>query len=226
MSRPTESKSTSSLRRLATSSRVAAIAGILGPLVAFVGIAVAILMSASWFNWVTKALSDLGHPFMLGGSHGILGLNLAAPIFNGSLIACGLITLPLAIRLIILQRELKSALGMLGGILLIIAQAFLIGIGIFNESAGDIHFLVSVGFFVNILLFGLVYGVMMMRASKTRLFGIYTFVLAFVSAAIWILYFTPLTLWTGPAIPETISAVATLAWVFPLCVRLYRLKAE
>jgi len=214
------------MRRLIPSSRVAAIAGIVGPLVAVIGIAAAILISASWFNWVTSALSDLGHPFMLGGSHGAYGLNLAAPIFNGSLIACGLITLPLAVRLIMLQRDLKSVLGVLGGILLIIAQSFLIGIGIFNESAGSIHFWVSVGFFVNILLFGLVYGVMMMRAQKTRLFGIYTFILALVSAAIWIVYFTPLTPWAGPAIPEIVSAVATLAWVFPLCIRLYRQRTE
>jgi hypothetical membrane protein len=191
-----------------------------------IGILAAILMSASWFNWVTKALSDLGHPYMLGGSGGDPGVNYAAPIFNGSLIACGLITLPLAIRLIVLQRGLKSALGILGGILLIIAQVFLIGIGIFNEAFAGIHFAVSVGFFVNILLFGLVYGVMMMRVQKTRLFGIYTFILAFASAAIWILYFTPFSPWTGPAIPETISAVATLAWVFPLCIRLYRQGTE
>lgn len=226
MSHTKESKTTCPLRRLVTSSRVAAIAGIVGPLVALIGILVAILMSVTWFNWVTKALSDLGHPYMLGGSHGTPGLNLAAPIFNGSLIACGLITLPLAIRLIVLQRGLKSVLGMLGGILLIIAQVFLIGIGIFNESFSGIHFAVSVGFFVNILLFGLVYGVMMMQVEKTRLFGIYTFILAFLSAAIWILYFTPFTPWTGPAIPETISAVATLAWVFPLCIRLYRQGTE
>jgi hypothetical membrane protein len=226
MSRAKESKTTCPMRRLIFSSRVAAIAGIVGPLVAFIGIAVAILMSASWFNWVSNALSDLGHPFMLGGSHGIPGLNPSAPIFNLSLIACGLITLPMAARLIALQRNLKSILGMLGGILLVIAEVFLIGIGVFNESTGSIHFWVSVGFFVNILLFGLVYGIMMMTAQKTRLFGMYTFILAFVSAAIWIVYFTPFTLWTGPAIPETASAVATLAWVFPLCVRLYRQGAE
>jgi len=214
------------MRRLVPSSRAAAIAGIVGPLVAFIGIAVAIFMSASWFNWVNSALSDLGHPYMLGGSGGIPGLNLAAPIFNLSLIACGLITLPLAFRIIVLQRDLKSILGLLGGILLIVAEVFLIGIGIFNESAGSIHFWVSVGFFVNILLFGLVYGIMMMRAQKTRLFGVYTFMLAFVSAAIWILYFTPLKPWSGAAIPEVISAVATLAWVFPLCIRLYRQGAE
>lgn len=226
MSRAKESKSACPMRRLVPSSRVAAIAGIVGPLVAFIGIAVAILMSASWFNWVANALSDLGHPFMLGGTDGTPGTNLAAPIFNGSLIACGLITLPLAFRLIVLQRDLKSVLGILGGILLIIAEVFLIGIGIFNESAGSIHFWVSVGFFVNILLFGLVYGVLLMGAQKTRLFGVYTFILAFVSAAIWILYFTPVSPWSGPAIPEAISAVATLAWVFPLCVRLYRQGAK
>ncbi|MCK4783217.1 MAG: hypothetical protein KAV87_05655, partial [Desulfobacteraceae bacterium] len=53
-----------------TSSRFAAVCGILGPLIAFTAILVAIGVSASWFSWFDNALSDLGHPFRLGGSSG------------------------------------------------------------------------------------------------------------------------------------------------------------
>jgi hypothetical membrane protein len=67
---------------------------------------------------------------------------------------------------------------------------------------------------------------MMMQAQKTRLFGVYTFILALVGAATWILYFAPFAPWTGPAVPEVISAVATLAWVFPLCILLYRQRVD
>ncbi len=203
-----------------TSSRFAAVCGILGPIIALTAILVAIGVSASWFNWFENALSDLGHPFRLGGSSGTPGVNLAAPIFNGGLIACGLITLPLALRLV-LQRDHKSILGSIGGVLLLVSQFFLIGIGVLNEAFGELHFLVSVGFFVTVLLFGLIYGITMILAKETRWFGLTAFILAIAGAAFWVAYFLNLVPFTGVAIPEIVSAAAVIVWVIPLCIRLY-----
>lgn len=203
-----------------TSSRLAAVCGILGPIIALTAILVAIGVSASWFNWFDNALSDLGHPFRLGGSSGTPGTNLAAPIFNIGLIACGIITLPLALRLI-LQRDHKSILGSIGGVLLLVSQFFLIGIGVLNEAFGDLHFIVSVGFFVTVLLFGLIYGVTMILTPETRWFGVTAFLLAIAGAAFWVAYYLSLVPFSGVAIPEIVSAAAVIAWVIPLCIRLY-----
>ncbi|MFX1475098.1 MAG: DUF998 domain-containing protein [Promethearchaeota archaeon] len=205
-----------------TSARFAAVCGILGPLVALTAILVAIGMSASWFTWFDNALSDLGHPYMLGGggSGGTPGVNLAAPVFNGGLIACGIITLPLALRLI-LQRDHKSTLGSIGGVLLLVSQFFLISIGVFNEAFGRLHGLVSVGFFVTVLLFGVIYGITMALAPETRWFGIFAFFLALAGAIFWGAYFFDLVPFTGVAIPEIVSVAAVIVWVIPLCLRLY-----
>jgi hypothetical membrane protein len=212
-------KETTFLHKL-TSSRFAAVCGILGPIVALTGILAAIGLSASWFNWFDNALSDLGHPFMLGGSSGIPGVNVAAPVFNIGLIACGIITLPLAFRLVF-QREKTHILGSIGGVLLLVSQFFLIGIGVFNEAFGDLHFYVSVGFFVTVLLFGMLYGITMILAPETRWMGIMAFILAFAGAVFWVAYYLGLVPFTGVAIPEIVSAAAVIVWVIPLCVRLY-----
>ncbi len=203
-----------------TSSRFAAVCGILGPLIAFTAILVAIGLSASWFSWFDNALSDLGHPFRLGGSSGPLGVNLAAPIFNSGLIACGIITLPLAFRLI-LQRDHKSIIGSVGGVFLLVSQFFLIGIGVLHEAFGDLHYIVSVGFFVTVLLFGMIYGVTLALSSETRWFGVVAFLLAIVGAVFWVAYMLSLVPWSGVAIPEIVSAAAVVGWVIPLCIRLY-----
>jgi hypothetical membrane protein len=203
-----------------TSSRFAAVCGILGPIVALTGILVAIGMSAAWFNWYNNALSDLGHPFMLGGSSGTPGTNLAAPVFNIGLIACGIITLPLALRLM-LQRENESMLGAIGGVLLLVSQFFLIGIGVLNEAFGELHFYVSVGFFVTVLLFGMIYGITMALTPETRWFGVFASILALAGAVFWVAYYLDLVPFTGVAIPEIVSAAAVIVWVVPLCIRLY-----
>jgi hypothetical membrane protein len=201
------------------SARFAGLCGIIGPLIAYIGIAVAILM-ASWFNWFDHALSDLGHPWMLGGSDGIPGINNSAPLFNASLIIAGLFTLVLTIWLIRYQYFERSVIGLIAAILLTIAQFFLIAIGVFHEGFGSIHFAVSVGFFVTLLLAGMIYGIRLMQEKSTQIFGILALILALISAIIWVAYYTIPLPFTGQAIPEIISAVTAFIWVFPLCIRL------
>ncbi len=190
------------------SSRFAGLCGIIGPLIALTGIVVAILLSP-WFNWFTNALSDLGHPS-----------NPAAPIFNTSLILAGLFTLVLTFWLLRHQVFEGSVIGVIAAILLIIAQFFLIGIGVFHEGYGYTHFVVSLGFFVMLLLAGMIYGVRLMQEKHLRLIGAMAFILALISALIWVAYFLNLMPFTGVAIPEIISAVTAIIWVYPLCIML------
>ncbi|MFX1319303.1 MAG: DUF998 domain-containing protein [Promethearchaeota archaeon] len=201
------------------SSRFSGLCGIIGPILALIGIALAIWVSP-WFNWFDNALSDLGHPTMLGGSHGVPGLNPAAPIFNTSLILTGLITLILTVWLIRYQIFEGSIIGVIAAILLTISQFFLIGIGVFHEGFGYTHFIVSLGFFVTLLIAGMIYGVRLMQEKHLRLIGIVAFILALSSALIWVAYYLSLLPFTGVAIPEIISAVFAMVWVFPLCVLL------
>ncbi|MFX1491281.1 MAG: DUF998 domain-containing protein [Promethearchaeota archaeon] len=201
------------------SARFAGLCGLIGPLIAFIGIAVAIVL-APWFNWFDHALSDLGHPWMLGGSNGIPGINASAPLFNTSLVIAGLFTLVLTIWLIRYQYFERSAIGLIAAILLTVAQFFLIAIGVFHEAFGTIHFAVSVGFFVTLLFAGMIYGIRLMQEKPTQIFGVLAFVLALISAIIWVAYYTIPLPFTGQAIPEIISAVTAFIWVFPLCIRL------
>ena len=201
------------------STRFAGLCGIIGPLIALIGIVAAILVSP-WFNWLTHALSDLGHPWMLGGSSGTPGLNPAAPIFNTSLILAGLITLMMTVWLIRHQFFERSVIGIIAAILLTIAQFFLIAIGVFHEGFGSTHFVVSVGFFVTLLIAGMIYGVRLMQEKHLRLIGIVAFILALVSALIWVAYYLNVLPFTGVAIPEIISAITAIIWVYPLCILL------
>lgn len=205
------------------SSRFAGLCGILGPLIALIGIIAAIAISP-WFNWFTNALSDLGHPTMIGGSNGVPGLNPAASIFNTSLILSGLFTLVLTLWLIRHQLFEVSVIGVIAGILLTIAQFFLIAIGVFHEGFGFTHFVVSLGFFVTLLLAGMIYGVRLMQEKHLQLIGIIAFILALISALIWVAYYLSVLPFTGVAIPEIISAITAIIWVYPLCILLLMQK--
>lgn len=190
------------------STRFAGLCGIIGPIIGLAGIMLAIFYSP-WFNWFTDALSDLGHPN-----------NPAAPIFNTSLILAGIITLALSFWLIRHQLFEGSAIGIIGAILFTIALFFLIGVGVVHEGFGYPHFVVSVGFFVNLLLAGMIYGIRLMQEKHLRLIGIFAFILSLLSALVWIVYYLNLLPFTGVAIPEIISVIVGIIWVYPLCILL------
>jgi hypothetical membrane protein len=114
----------------------------------------------------------------------------------------------------------RSVIGIIAAILLTIAQFFLIGIGIFHEGFGYTHFVVSVGFFVTLLVAGMIYGVRLMQEKHLRLIGVMAFILALVSALIWVAYYLNVLPFTGVAIPEIISAITAIIWVYPLCILL------
>jgi hypothetical membrane protein len=204
--------------------KILAAFGVVGPLIAIIGSITAMLASASWFNWLNNHLSDLGHPFMIGGSHGIPGSNPAATFFNGGLIIGGFVTLLFAFRIIIDQREKSSRLGILGGLVFAIATIFLMFVGIFNEASGSIHFAFSVMFFAALLMAGILYGSRLIRESDTRLIGYIAIISAIISGFLWTLTFgfPEIPPWTAFAIPETVSALTSFLWIALLSIRMIK----
>jgi len=199
------------LRRWLTSPVVAIVSGLAGPLTAFLGIALAMALSSSWFSWFDNALSDLG-------------VSPAAPFFNGGLILCGIITLPFALRLTLILRQRHPLPGIISGLLLTASMIFLIGVGVFTENAGRIHGAVSVLFFVTLLLSGLAAGVTLALDPSTLLHGVLAIALSLAATITWILYWL-LQPWNGVAIPEFISAISAYLWVIPVDIHLYRQEA-
>jgi hypothetical membrane protein len=76
------------------------------------------------------------------------------------------------------------------------------------------------GFFVTLILAGIIFGIRLMLEKQTRIFGIFAFILAIISMLVWVVYYLGFTIFTGVAIPEIISALAAIIWVIPLCIRI------
>ncbi|MFW9810621.1 MAG: DUF998 domain-containing protein, partial [Candidatus Thorarchaeota archaeon] len=97
------------------------ILGIISPLVALSTIAIAIILSLSWFTWEGNALSDLGNY-----DNGIP----AAIIFNSGLVVTGLLLLIFTYSFVRSLSDLPTKIGMIP---FFIALIFLILIGILSE---------------------------------------------------------------------------------------------
>jgi len=80
-----------------------------------------------------------------------LGVSKGAWAFNAALILTGLLLIPFSV--LGLGPALGDTMwGMISKIMLVIAALFLVSIGIFTEDAGDIHGVVSYGFFLTMLV--------------------------------------------------------------------------
>jgi hypothetical membrane protein len=190
------SKQAMKLRKL----RIAGVCGILTPIIVLTLILLAIYYSP-WFSWTENALSDLG----------VQGT--AAILFNSSLIVGGVLTIIFAIGL----REilLNRTLGQIGTLIFILDGVMLCAIGIFPETAGVIHFYVSVAFFVLLPVSLFLNGVAMMQESSERKTGLFTITAGIVAATVWMLE------WSAVAIPETITALAAFVWSIVLGIRMF-----
>jgi hypothetical membrane protein len=180
---------------------IAAIAGILAPIVAFTCILLAVASYPN-FSWTNNALSDLG---IISG--------ITGPLFNFSLCACGFLSLIFALAGLFFYFG-KNWTGKLGTAVFAAASLSLIGIGIFNENFSPAHYLFSVAFFVLLPVSALIItgAFAVKRQSKTALF---TLIVALVAAIPWVLYFAVHYV-PGVAIPETISGVAGAVWIVAL----------
>jgi hypothetical membrane protein len=121
------------------------------------------------------------------------------------LIVGGILMMVFAAGLLIVGgRALERA----GAALLFIGAIALSCIGVFTESAGDIHIYVAVAFFgISALSFFLIGAGLMVAGSKK--FGLLTVLAGVLVGLPWAF----VSNWIGLAIPETLSAVVIFIWV-------------
>ncbi len=179
--------------------RIAGLCGIIEPLVVSLFVLLAVFISP-WFSWTDNALSDLG----VQGS--------AAVVFNTGLVLGGVLTGVFATGL---GKALNSSLGRVGKFIVILDAAALSAIGIFPETAGELHLYVSVAFFVLLSLYLLIFGVGFIFTHE-RKWGLITVILGLFSAFVWIFG------WEGVAIPETLAYLAASAWSVTMGFRLFK----
>jgi len=185
--------------------RIAGLCGVIAPIISLLFIAVAIAYTPE-FNWFTWALSDLG-------------VHQAALIFNFGLIIGGILASIFAIGLMQILR--KQVLGFLGTFTLILSTISLCAIGVFPESAGRIHFYVSISFFALLAISLFIIGAVLVLESSQRylgLFSILTVVVAVVAA--WAVPHE------GVAVPEIIAALAASVWSIVFGIKLLWLDLE
>ena len=189
--------------------------GFIAPLIALSAIFIAIMLSPL-FTWEDNALSDLGHYTRTD-----LGPNqfLVAVIFNLGLILTSLLMLYF---ISIFYKSLNDLPTKIGILILSISCIFLVLIGIFSENAGQIHFWVSVGFFFSFPFAMWTIALAWFRFPVLRWFSIISFLLPFLSLYIWPAHFADSLPWTGEAIPEIITALSAIGWIWIINLLQYR----
>jgi len=179
------------------SQRKYALFGIIGPSLAYLFIAVSILLSP-WFSWESNALSDLGHAVRSD----------AAPLYNFGLLIGGFFVMIYAVTAFSAHAKYSSYC-------LLIPALFLQLVATFDEVYGFIHFLVSILLFVSFGFASIVYAV-----EKKSILALSAFAVGFLT---WTLYGAGVYI-AGVAVPETISSVAVTSWVVFSAVEIYQGK--
>jgi hypothetical membrane protein len=175
--------------------------GFIGPLVALVCIFTAIFMSP-WFTWGGNALSDLGNY-----NNGVA----AAVVFNAGLIVTGLLMMYVSVSLFKSLRDWPTRLALVA---LVVSLLFLIGIGVLCEIFGILHFYVSFGFFVSFPISMWILSLAWLRFRNLWWFCLVSVLLPFVSLYMWVTTYSGTQPWTGVAIPEMITSVTAIGWIW------------
>ncbi|MEM2917471.1 MAG: DUF998 domain-containing protein [Candidatus Bathyarchaeia archaeon] len=185
--------------------RVSGFCGLLSPFLAFLFIFLAVSCFPN-FDFGRNALSDLA------GWNASL---LSALFFNFGLIVSGVLSLVFAAGL----RKIlpKGFLGVLGFYVFVADAVALCLIGVFPETAGKIHFYVSVAFFTLFPLAMFLIGAQLLVARRTGL-GVFTFIDGIASVLVWLLPYG------GLAVPETLAALAASFWSFVLGAKMLTYK--
>jgi len=183
-------------------------AGLVAPVVAVAAILLATLLDPS-FSWTGSSLSHTGE--LPPGRSVSLGLLVDRPsflLFNGGLIAAGLVGLPFAW---LLYDVAGHPLERSGAVLLGLALGSLVAVGVFHLPWG-LHAPVAVVHFIATMAFLWIYGVGAVQAGRPR-FGAATAALGAVVVGTWFVWgqvFPGL----GIALPEFLSALALAGWTF------------
>jgi hypothetical membrane protein len=190
--------------------------GFFAPLIALATIAISILL-APGFDWFLNALSDLGNydtfflsPYKL----------VSAITFNSGLIVTGILMLVYAIWFLRWTDDIPTKLGILP---LVISLLFLISIGIFSENFGELHYWVSVGFFLTFPFSMWITGIVWLRFRDLRWFCVISLLLPFLSVFMWADYLLGTSIWQQ-AVPEIITAFSAIVWLWIINLMQYQGK--
>ncbi|MFO7618932.1 MAG: DUF998 domain-containing protein [Thermoplasmata archaeon] len=173
---------------------------IIGPVFALLSIWVCIIVSP-WFTWQNNAISDFG-------------VHSVAPLFNSSLIICGILCAIFALGVIL---RFRSIIGKIGMSVFFLACVSLVGIGVFHENLRPYHFIFSVAFFVLLLIATLVLAPLFLLKRKTRLLGISAMAVTVLGIFGWA-YHVAVGWGSNVAIPEAMTFVPGGIWFMMLGV--------
>ncbi|MEM2089281.1 MAG: DUF998 domain-containing protein [Thermoproteota archaeon] len=171
------------------------ILGVLGAVIAYPFIAISIVLTP-WFNFYSNALSDLGN---------IARNAPVAYVFNFGLILSGFLVALFALLTSLKHRSWKY---LSWSVLLIVAGIDLALIGVFSEDAGRLHGLVSIVFFILIIIVMLAYS-FCSWVLGTPVAGVFALVFSIASATVWTVEWG----WDGVAIQETVTSLMTAIWL-------------
>ena len=170
--------------------RYSGASGIGAPAVAFSFVLASIYYSP-WFDWQKNALSDLG-------------VGSAALLFNMGLFMGGVLDGIFGMGIWFLFQ--KRMIGRFAGRVLVADGIFLSGIGLFPESAGRIHFIVSVGFFVLLAASVVVLGAAFAIERSKSLYLFLSLGSLVLGVVVWLVPHE------GVAIPEALSGLIGACW--------------
>ena len=180
--------------------------GFFAPLIVLSTIAISILL-APGYDWITKALSDLGNyidyfetPYKL----------VSAILFNGGLIVTGILMMLYTIWFLRWTKDIPTKIGVIP---LLISLGFLIGIGVFSENFGYLHYQVSVGFFLTFPFSMWLIGIGWLRFANLRWFSVVSIILPFISVVMWADYMNGTSIWQQ-AVPEIVTAFSAIVWLW------------
>ncbi len=178
--------------------------GMAGSVIGYAMIAIAISASP-WFSWFNNALSDLGNTSLHYSTAWIFDLGLALAGTLSTIFA------------VLLSRENPSWKCLLWSVPLTVSAVDLTFIGIFNESFGSIHGVVSVIFFFMIALTLFLFSYVSFPLGMPRL-GAVSLTFGVISCAIWIAHFP----WKGVAIQETTTSALAAIFIFLIAWKMLR----
>ncbi|UCE74240.1 MAG: DUF998 domain-containing protein [Methanomassiliicoccales archaeon] len=197
------------------SLKMAGMCGILAPIIAFICIGLAVLLSP-WFSWTDNYLSDLGgspgdRP--IWAAHGI-----ASILFNCGLVTAGALGVYLGLGLRI-SGIFSTSMGNIGTLVFILDACVLIGIGVFPETTGTLHTFFSIAFFILVGLALVFLGMGLIKSSEKNFFWLTIALLVFGLTSIP-LFLTPKP-WGSNAIAEMIPIVSIAIFSIVFGIRLF-----
>ena len=194
--------------------RLSGACGILAPIVAFSGIAIAMHYYPN-FSWTDSALSDMG-----------ASDTLARPVCNSGRIFGGALCFAFSLGFSLFLK--KGWLSRIGTAAFMLDSLMLSAIGVFPGDfmpKAHIHYYVSLAFFVLFPISAVLLTIAFHKSGRIGLAAL-GMVLAIIAAGVWIAHFTVYPFGKGVAIPEMVSATAAGLWALATAVSMVRASDE